>query len=63
VRRASAAESWIRRVEADGCERTTVRQYRQHVDLHIMSRIGRTNPDFSHHLCTIEEIRARICAV
>jgi hypothetical protein len=24
---------------------------------------GAASPDFSHHLCTIEEIRARICAV
>ena len=37
---AEAAESWIRRIEADGRERTTVRQYRQHVDLHIGPRIG-----------------------
>ncbi len=36
-----AAESWIRGVEADGRERTTVRQYRQHVDLHIVPRLGR----------------------
>jgi integrase len=38
---AEAAESWIKRVEAEGRERTTVRQYRQHVDLHIVPRIGR----------------------
>lgn len=38
---AEAAESWIKRVEADDRERTTVRQYRQHVDLHINPRIGR----------------------
>lgn len=38
---AEAAESWIKRVEADGAERTTVRQYRQHVNLHIVPRIGR----------------------
>src|SRR6516165_3208403 len=38
---AAAAESWIKRVEAEGRERTTVRQYRQHVNLHIMPRIGR----------------------
>jgi integrase len=38
---AEAAESWIKRVEADGRERTTVRQYRQHIDLHIVPRIGR----------------------
>ena len=37
---AEAAESWIKRIEADGRERTTVRQYRQHVDLHIGPRIG-----------------------
>jgi integrase len=39
---AEAAESWIKRVDADGAERSTVRQYRQHVNLHIMPRIGRT---------------------
>jgi integrase len=38
---AEAAESWIKRVEADGRERATVRQYRQHVNLHIAPRIGR----------------------
>lgn len=39
---AEAAESWINRVEAEGAERTTVRQYRQHIGLHIVPRIGRT---------------------
>lgn len=44
---AEAAESWIRLVEANGmrstgpAERTTIRQYRQHVSLHIAPRIGR----------------------
>jgi integrase len=37
---AEAAERWIRRVEAEGRERSTVRQYRQHVNLHIVPRIG-----------------------
>jgi integrase len=37
---ATAAERWLKRVEADGRERTTVRQYRQHVALHINPRIG-----------------------
>jgi integrase len=43
---AAAAEKWIERVEANGMkgegpvERTTIRQYRQHVDLHIVPRIG-----------------------
>jgi integrase len=38
---AEAAEGWIKRVEADGRERATVREYRQHVDLHILPRIGK----------------------
>jgi integrase len=44
---ADAAEDWIRRVEANGmrddgpAERSTVRQYREHVRLHILPRIGR----------------------
>ena len=38
---AEAAESWIKRVEADGAERATVRQYRQHIAFHIAPRIGR----------------------
>jgi integrase len=38
---AEAAEAWIKRVEADGRERATVREYRQHADLHILPRIGR----------------------
>ena len=39
---AEAAEAWIKRVEADGAERTTIRQYRQHINLHILPQIGRT---------------------
>jgi integrase len=38
----AAAERWIKHAEALGNERTTVRQYRQHVDLHIVPRIGKT---------------------
>jgi len=43
---AEAAEAWIKRVEANGmrgdgpAERSTIRQYRQHIDLHIVPRIG-----------------------
>jgi integrase len=43
-----AAEAWVRLVEANGmkghgpAERTTIRQYRQHIDLHIVPRLGRT---------------------
>ena len=36
-----AAENWIKRIEAEGRERSTVRQYRQHIDLHIAPRIGK----------------------
>ena len=41
-----AAESWFDQVKANGmrgrgpAERTTLRQYRQHIDLHIVPRIG-----------------------
>jgi integrase len=41
-----AAENWYSRVEANGmngdgpAERSTLRQYRQHVDLHIAPRLG-----------------------
>ena len=38
---AEAAEKWIRNVEAKGRERTTVTQYQQHVDTHIVPRLGR----------------------
>ena len=37
---AEAAERWIKAVEAKGAERTTIRQYRQHIDLHIVPRTG-----------------------
>jgi integrase len=36
-----AAERWLNRVEAEGRERGTLAQYRQHVKLHIVPRIGR----------------------
>jgi len=38
---AEAAEDWIAGVKLKGRERTTLRQYRQHIDLHIVPRIGR----------------------
>src|SRR5262245_57418279 len=37
---AQAAERWIAGVEAVGRERATVRQYRQHINLHIVPEIG-----------------------
>ncbi len=38
---AEAAEDWIKYVELEGRERSTLKQYRQQVDLHINPRIGR----------------------
>src|SRR6476646_6523158 len=44
---AEAAEAWFDQVKANGMngrgptERATLRQYRQHIDLHIVPRIGR----------------------
>src|SRR5262249_51502551 len=38
---AEAAQSWLKRVEAEGRERGTLAQYRQHVNIHIAPRIGR----------------------
>ena len=38
---AEAADAWIKSAEADGLERSTLRQYRQHVNLHIVPRLGR----------------------
>jgi integrase len=37
---ADVAEKWIKRVEANARERATVRQYREHIRLHIVPRIG-----------------------
>jgi len=38
---AEAADRWLHRVEAEGRERGTLAQYRQHVKLHIAPRVGR----------------------
>jgi len=38
---AVAADRWLNRVEAEGRERGTLAQYRQHVSLHIAPRIGK----------------------
>src|SRR5262245_49114770 len=37
---ADACALWIRRGELEGLERSTIRQYRQHVDLHINPAVG-----------------------
>jgi integrase len=38
---ASAAKAWLESASGRDLERTTVNQYRQHIDLHIAPRIGR----------------------
>src|SRR5262245_56048475 len=38
---AEACDKWIGRVEADGRERSTIDQYRQHAKLHIVPRLGK----------------------
>jgi integrase len=38
---AEAAEHWIKYVELEGRERSTIEHYRNHVDNHIKPRIGR----------------------
>ena len=38
---AEAAEAWIKRVESEGRERSTIDQYRQHVRIHIVPRLGK----------------------
>jgi integrase len=53
---AEAAEAWIKRVAAEGRERGTLLQYRQHIDLHIAPRIGRLKlANLTHK--TIENFR------
>jgi len=38
---ADAAATWIKRLEAEGRERSTLAQYRQHLKLHILPHLGR----------------------
>jgi integrase len=38
---AEAAEAWIKRAEADDRERGTLKQYREHINIHILPRLGR----------------------
>lgn len=37
-----AAEMWLKRAETHGLESSTIRQYRQHAELHIKPRVGGT---------------------
>jgi integrase len=37
---ADVADQWIKRVEANARERATVKQYKEHIKLHILPRIG-----------------------
>jgi integrase len=39
---AQAAENWIKRAELEGRERSTIAQYRQHADYHIVPLVGNT---------------------
>ncbi|WP_027583696.1 site-specific integrase [Bradyrhizobium sp. Ai1a-2] len=39
---AEAGEDWIKTAEANHLERTTIDEYRRHLDLHIVPRLGRT---------------------
>src|SRR4051794_8332386 len=39
---AVAADLWLARCQQNGLEATTLRQYRAHIDLHILPRIGGT---------------------
>jgi integrase len=36
-----AGQRWLKRVEADGREPSTLRQYQDHLDLHILPRVGK----------------------
>lgn len=38
---AEACDKWLKRGEADGLERSTIDQYRQHSQLHIIPRLGK----------------------
>jgi integrase len=38
---AQAAADWLAHVKAEGRERTTLDQYRQHVDIHILPKLGK----------------------
>jgi integrase len=66
---AEAGEAWISQGETDGLERSTLRQYRQHLDYHIAPLIGAvrlaeltpaTVPDFRNRL--IRDGRSRVMA-
>jgi integrase len=57
-----AAEDWINRVEADGNQRGTLVQYRQHANLHIVPRLGRYKLASLTHT-TIEKFRDDLLAM
>ena len=66
---AEAAERWIKGREIDGVERSTLAQYRQHIDLHIVPLIGKvklsrlTKPGVNQFRETLLETRSRAMAV
>ena len=58
---AEAAEAWIKRVESEGRERSTIDQYRQHVRIHIVPRLGKIKLS-SLTAKTIEQFRDDLLA-
>lgn len=65
---AEAAEAWIKGRAVEGIERSTLRQYRQHIDLHIVPLIGvaklskLTTPKVEQFKETLLETRSRAMA-
>ncbi len=65
---ADAAKRWIKGREVEGIERSTLRQYRQHIDLHIIPIIGNvklsklTTPKVEGFKETLLETRSRAMA-
>jgi integrase len=58
---ADAGELWIKQAEIDDLERSTVRQYRQHLDHHIKPFLGPTRLS-ELTLTTIQEFRNKLLA-
>jgi len=52
---AEAAQDWLTYVANEGAEKSTLTQYRQHVDLHIVPRIG------NHKLATLTRPESSNC--
>lgn len=63
---AEACERWVDHVKANGmkgrgpAERTTIRQYKQHVDLHIVPRLGASTKLAQLHRKSVEQFQQRL---